>query len=62
MLRSISKQSGESTESVLKMKKATVPSICRKGRYYAWNEIVGLRGDGQRWDTCTCDFTKALTE
>ena len=35
MLRHISKQSGESVESVLKKKrKATVGRICRKGR---WN-------------------------
>ena len=34
MLRSISKQSGESVESVLKKKrKATVGRICRKGRF-----------------------------
>jgi len=45
MLRSIGKQSGESVESVLKKKgKATVGRICRKGRFYAWNERV--RGDG----------------
>jgi len=34
MLRSISKQFGESVESVLKKKrKATVGRICRKGRF-----------------------------
>jgi len=31
MLRSIGKQSGESVESVLKKRKATVGMICRKG-------------------------------
>jgi len=41
MLRSISKQSGESIWSVLKKKrKATVGRICRKGRFWAWNERV----------------------
>jgi len=30
-------------ESVLKKKrKATVGRICRKGRFYAWNERVGV--------------------
>jgi len=44
MLRSSSKQFGESVESVLKKKrKATVGRICRKGRFKAWNERV--RGD-----------------
>jgi len=44
MLRSSSKQSGESVESVLKKKrKATMGRICRKGRFKAWNERV--RGD-----------------
>ena len=34
MLRSISKQSGESTQSALKKnRKATVGRICRKGRF-----------------------------
>jgi len=43
--RPIGKQSGESLESVLKKKReATVGRICRKGRFYAWNERV--RGDG----------------
>jgi len=43
--RPIGKQSGESLESVLeKKRKATVRRICRKGRFYAWNERV--RGDG----------------
>jgi len=46
MLRSIDKRSGESVESVLKKKrKATVGRICRKGKFYAWNERV--RGDGR---------------
>jgi len=41
MLRSIGKQSGESTLSVLKKnKKATVGRICRKGRVSAWTERV----------------------
>jgi len=45
MLRSNSEQSGESVESVLKKtRKATVGRICRKGRFYAWNERV--RADG----------------
>jgi len=45
MLGSIGEQSRESVESVLKKKgKATVGRICRKGRFYAWNERV--RGDG----------------
>jgi len=45
MLGSIGEQSGESVESVLEKKgKATVGRICRKGRFYAWNERV--RGDG----------------
>jgi len=40
-LRSISKQSGESVESVLKKKrKATVGRICRKGKFEACNEGV----------------------
>jgi len=44
MLRSSSKQFGESVASVLKKKrKATVGRICRKGRFKAWNERV--RGD-----------------
>ena len=35
------KQSSESVESVMKKKrKATVGSICGKGRFYAWNEGV----------------------
>jgi len=43
ILRSISKESGESMQSVLKKKrKATVGMICRKGRFQAWNE--GVRG------------------
>ena len=33
MLKSMSKQSGESTESDKKKKKATVGRICRKGRF-----------------------------
>jgi len=45
MLRSNSKQSGESVESVLKKKrKATVGRICRKGRFQACYERV--RGYG----------------
>jgi len=41
MLRSISKQSGESMQSVLKKKKkATVGRTCRKGRFQVWNERV----------------------
>ena len=41
MLRSIGKQSGESGESVVKKKrKASVGTICRKGRFYAWNETA----------------------
>jgi len=45
MLKSIGKQSAESVELVLKKTgKATVGRICRKGRFYAWNERV--RGDG----------------
>jgi len=41
MLRSDSKQSGESMYSVLKKKrKAAVGRIYRKGRFYAWNERV----------------------
>jgi len=41
MLTSIGKQSGESVESVLKKKReATVGSICRRGRFEAWNERV----------------------
>ena len=44
MFRSISKQSGESMESVLdKKRKATLGRVCRKGRFQAWNERV--RGD-----------------
>ena len=43
MLRSVGKQFGESVESVLeKKRKATVGSICRNGRFYAWNKR--LRG------------------
>jgi len=49
MLRSISKQSGESVESVLK-KKAAVGRICKKGRFEACNERV--RG---------CDGTLSLS-
>jgi len=46
MLRSIDKRPGESVESVLeKKKKAAVGRICRKGRFYTWNERV--RGDGR---------------
>jgi len=45
MLKSIGKQSAESVELVLKKtRKATVGRICRKGRFYAWNERV--RSDG----------------
>ena len=41
MLRSNSKQSGESMESVWKKKrKAKVGRICRKGRFEAWSERV----------------------
>ena len=41
ILRSISKQYGEPVESVRKKKrKATVGSICRKGRSQAWKESV----------------------
>jgi len=44
MLKSSSKQFGESVASVLeKKRKATVGRICRKGRFKAWNERV--RGD-----------------
>ena len=39
MLRSIGKHSRESVESVLKKKRNdAVGRICRKRRYYAWNE------------------------
>jgi len=41
MLRSIGKQSRESVELVVKKKrKASVGTICRKGRFYAWNETA----------------------
>jgi len=41
MLRNISKQSGESMQSVMKKKrKGTLGRICRNGRYYVWNERV----------------------
>jgi len=39
MLRIIGRQSGESVELVPK-KKATLGMICRKGRFWAWNERV----------------------
>jgi len=46
MLRSIGKQGGESVQSVLKKKKkATVGRICRKERFKAWNERVGVMDD-----------------
>jgi len=41
LLTSMGKQSGESVELVLKKKrKATVGRICRKERFYAWDERV----------------------
>jgi len=41
MLRSIGKQFGESVESIMnKKRKTTVGRICRKRRFYAWNERV----------------------
>jgi len=41
MLRSIGKQSGKPVESIREKKeKTTVGRICRKRRFYAWNERV----------------------
>jgi len=45
MLRSTSKQSGESSvnSDLEKKRKVTVGKICRKGKFEAWNERV--KGD-----------------
>jgi len=41
MLRSISKQSGESVESVLKNRKVTVRRVCKKGRFKPGMKVRG---------------------